>query len=58
MSCLWKIDGKFGFVVGSVVGGSVVLGCFVGLGLFLGFLGWKILLYLVGFCVFGIVEGV
>jgi len=43
---------------GSVVGGSVVLGWFVGLGLFLGFLVWKIMLYLVGFCMFGIVEGV
>ena len=30
---------------------------FVGLGLFLGFLGRKILLYIVGFCVFGLVEG-
>jgi hypothetical protein len=41
---------------GSVVGGSVVLGWFVGLGLFLGFLIRKILLYLVGYCVFGHVE--
>jgi hypothetical protein len=31
---------------------------FVSLDLFLGFLGRKILLYLVGFCVFGYVEGV
>ena len=43
---------------GIVVDGSVVLGCFVGLGLFLGFLVWIILLYLVGFCMFGIVKGV
>ena len=40
------------------MGGSRVLDRFVGLGLFLGFLVWKILLYLVGFCMFGIVEGV
>jgi len=34
------------------------LGWFVGLGLFLGFLCWKILLNLAGFCMFGHVEGV
>jgi hypothetical protein len=43
---------------GSVVGRSMVLGWFVGLGLFLGFLVCKIMLYLAGFGMFGHVEGV
>jgi hypothetical protein len=41
--------GKFDVGVGTVVGGSVVLGCFACLGLFLGFLGRKIMLNLAGF---------
>jgi hypothetical protein len=43
---------------GTVMGESVVLGWFVGLGLFLGFLSWKILLNLAGYFMFGHVEGV
>jgi hypothetical protein len=37
---------------------EMVSGLFVSLGLFLGFLGRKIMLYLAGFCVFGHVKGV
>jgi hypothetical protein len=40
------------------LGESMVLRWFVGLGLFLGFLSWKILLNLAGYCVFRHVESV